>query len=226
MGCSLGASVAGGAGSGVQAFSGFWPLDYGNYYLIVKVQSPDDEQNTNNDWGATGTSAQIGVYTESEPNDEYTHLPGGPDGFDILFGATPTTPIVLEPGMSIRIEGLDINWDDYGNPNQVPAGQPEFNDNDTYMFNTGSANSITFTLLWNTGDDCLAIFIYEAGGPAPAAPVLASLSIGGLTDELSKTITKGGGPEQFAENQDLWFNVYYKPTNGTTGPYAAIITAN
>ena len=207
-------------------FSGYWPLDYGDYFLIAQVISLDDEQLVGNDSKATSGPIQIGIYTESEPNDEYKELPGGPGGYDILYGVDINTPIALEPGMSIRIEGLDINWDDYGMPNPVPAGQPEYNDNDTFMFNTGSANSITFTLTWNTGNDCLAIFIYEAGGPAPPPPVLASLSITGWNDELSKTITLGGGAEQFSANQDLWFNVYYKPASGYTDLYTAIITAN
>jgi len=199
-------------------FSGYWPLDYGDYFLIAQVISLDDEQLVGNDSKATSGPIQIGIYTESELNDEYEILPGGPGGYDILYGVDVDTPIALEPGMSIRIEGLDINWT--GSP---PGGQPAHNDNDTFMFNTGSANSITFTLIWNTGTDCLSIYLYETGDPAPT---LAALAISGLVDELSKTITQGVGPEQFSANQDLWFNVYYNKTSQYTGPYYAIITAN
>jgi hypothetical protein len=206
------------ASSGVETFSGIWPLDYGGYYLIVKVESADDEQDSSNDWDVTGGQIQIGVYTESEPNDEWEILPGGTGGFDILYSSDPDTPIVLEPGMSLKIKGLDLNW---SNSPPAPAGQPTYNDNDTFMFNTGSANSITFTLLWSTGTDCLEIWIYEEGDPAPLVK-----GVKNLINELSLTIIQGPGTDQFDPNQDLWFNAYYNKMSGSTGPYTAIITAN
>jgi hypothetical protein len=190
-------------------FTGTWPLDYGDYYLIVKVSSLDDEQDSSNDWGVSGSPITVGVYTESEPNDEYIELPGGPGGYDIVFGDTPTTPIVLQPGMSVMIMGTGIGSSDK---------------NDTFMFNTGSANIITFTLSWNSGQDDLDIWVYAAGGPVPAAPYI--IAIGGLVDLLSASITLGTGTDQFTANQDLWFNVFYNKMGGSAGAYTAIITAN
>ena len=187
-------------------FSGTWPLDYGDYYLIVKVNSLDNELDTANDWDYSASATQIGVYTDLEPNDEYQNLPGGPGGYDILFGTDPATPIVLNPGMSIQIEGLDIG---------------SLDKNDTFMFNAGTANTITFTLIWSTGTDCLDIWVYEAGDPAPSL-----VAVGGLADLLSASTIKGPGADEFLENQDLWFNVFYNKGAGNTGAYTAIITAN
>jgi len=187
-------------------FSGTWPLDYGDYYLIVQVSSLDDEMDPANDWDYSADATQIGVYIDLEPNDEYQSLPGGPGGYNILFGTDLATPIVLEPGMSIKIEGTDIGSSD---------------DNDTFMFNAGTANTITFTLIWSTSTDCLDIWVYEAGSPANSI-----IAIGGLTDLLSASIIQGTGVDEFSANQDLWFNVYYNKAGGNAGAYNAIITAN
>ena len=195
-----------GATSNFINFDGVWPLDYGEYYLIVKVSSLDDEQDTSNDYLDSGTPTLIGVYTEGPANDEYETLFLGAGGFDILYGENPTTPIVLQPGMSIKIEGTDIDKTD---------------DNDTFMFNAGTANTITFTLSWSSGSDDLEIWVYEEGDPAPAL-----IGIGGLVDLVSASILKGPGTEEFSENQPLWFNVYYRYVNGSAGAYTAIIMAN
>jgi len=94
-------------------------------------------------------------------------------------------------------------------------------DNDTYMFNTGTANSVTFTLMWSTNTAVLDIWVYEAGSPASSLT-----AIGGLADLLSATIIQGTGVDEFSSNQDLWFNVYYNKVGGSAGAYTAIITAN
>ncbi len=189
--------------------SGTWPLDYGDYYLIVKVTSPDNELNTDDDKKASGLAESIGIYSEAEPNDNWTDLPGPSPGTDyqILSGSAPLTPIAFEPGMSIRIDGVGVSNSDR---------------DDVFMLNTGTASSITCTVIWNTGESDIDVYVFRAPGDFGADLI----GMGGPDDELSVTIVEGGAGDQFVPYEDLWLDVYCNLPGGSVSPYTVIITAN
>lgn len=169
----------------------------------------DDEQNTDDNIKAS-TVIPIGVYTESEPNDEWQNLPGT-GGYNILAGMGPTDPIVLVPGMSIKIEGAEVSNVDR---------------DDVFRFNTGSANMITFTVTWATDSDDIDIYVFREPGGFVVGQVIEVL--GYAPNYLSGTITKGPADEQFTAGEDLWLDIYCHIPNGplTTVPYTVIITVD
>jgi hypothetical protein len=194
--------------SAPKSFSGSWPLEGGDYYLKVMITSPDDDQNTSNNIQASAVT-RIGIFMETEPNDEWLELPGS-GGFNVLEGASPPNPIVLKPGMSIRIEGADISKD---------------NRDDVFRFNTGTADVITFTVTWASGSDDIDIYVWrEPGGNYVAGEVVEVL--GYRPDYLAAAITRGGGYGQFA-TEDLWLDIYCHIATGspTPVPYTVVITA-
>lgn len=210
-GNSLSPLAAGGT-SGWQNFTGTWPLHYGNYHIIVAITTTDNEPDlTDNELASLPVS--IGYYAESEPNDNWTALPG--TDYDILVGATPPQPIVLEPGMSIFIQGTNISNTDR---------------DDVFMFNAGTANKITFTVTWTTDADDIDLYVWREPGGFPE--VIEAL--GYAVNSLSMSITKGTIPDEefkFIENEDLWFNVYCHiptgpppPSHSEVGPYEVVIS--
>lgn len=198
FGTGLSAMDAGDPPSGWTNFSGTWSLRYGDYFLIVKVSSPDNEMDTSNDQGAS-PSVQVGVYTEVGPNDNWTVLPGG-GNYNILTGASPPNPIALQPGMSIKIHGNNISNSDR---------------DDVFLFNTGTANSITFTVTWATDEDDIDLFVWRTPGDFPNNLIQA---LGYAPNSLSASITKGALLAQFSANEDLWFDVYCHIPDGTAPP--------
>lgn len=105
-------------------FSGTWPLDYGNYYLLVKVSASDDV-NVANDTGTTVGTQAVGIYSDSEPNGDYTNL--------VEYQDLGTT---LQPGMSLRVAGQFTDTADL---------------DDIFGFDTGTATAVTFSVTWSSG---------------------------------------------------------------------------
>jgi hypothetical protein len=121
--------------SGSIGFSGKWPLDYGDYYLIVRVMS-SDELNPADNFSATGAPEAVGYFDESlfEPNNDYIGLT---DFYDL--------GVTFMPGMSIRIDGT------------MDAGDMD----DIMAFNTGSCSTITFAVTYGSAKAQIQIFVMD-----------------------------------------------------------------
>jgi hypothetical protein len=124
-----------GATSGAIPFSGKWPLDYGIYFLLVRVMS-SDELNPVDNAGATGTPESVGYFDESlnEPNDDYTNLT---DFYD--------PGITFKPGMSIEMRGTMSGTDM----------------DDIIAFNTGTCSMITFAVTYASAKAQIRIFLMD-----------------------------------------------------------------
>ena len=131
------AALATGATSAAIPFSGTWPLDYGNYYLLVKVSASDDV-NAANDTGTTAGTQAVGIYGDVEPNGDWILLVDYQD-----LGAT------LQPGMSLRITGEFTDNAD---------------GDDIFRFDTGTATAVTFSVTWSSGGPDLSF--YTMSGPS------------------------------------------------------------
>ena len=117
-----------GVSSPVINFSGQWPLTYGNYYLIVKLTVPVDINTVSaGNPLATSTTTPVGFINEASyesTTPSNNAVPGASVG------------ITLQPGMSLSVTG-------------TMAATP--GDTDDYLqFNTGTANTITFSMSWTT----------------------------------------------------------------------------
>lgn len=125
-----------GVTSAAQSYSGTWPLDYGDYYLIVRVSCPEDIDTSNN-WGDNGSAIAVGYFDESvhEPNDDYIGLS---DFYDLQ--------ITFQPGMSIHVAGS------LGSTDTV----------DIMAFDTGTCTMITFAVSWSSGDSDINIYVMDA----------------------------------------------------------------
>ena len=111
-----------GAGIGTTASGvGTWPFHFGTYYLIASISVPEDSDPTGH-VAATLTAVAVGIYTESEPNDDYQFMVNVND-----------LPITLNPGVSIEVTGSFFSTSDL---------------HDVFGFNTGMANNISFYLSW------------------------------------------------------------------------------
>jgi hypothetical protein len=123
------------ATSGAIPFSGSWPLDYGKYFLLVRVMSSDEVDPLDN-VGAAGATESVGYFDESlnEPNDDYLTLT---DFYDL--------GVTFKPGMSIEItgtmDGVDMD--------------------DIMAFNTGTCNMITFSVTYSSAKAQIRIFIMD-----------------------------------------------------------------
>jgi hypothetical protein len=95
--------------------SGLWPLQYGNYYLRVQISDSEDPNLTNN-MAVTPGAEPVGIYAESEPNNDVKGLSNANN-----------LSVTLQPGMSVQVTGT------------LTAG-----DYDVFAFNTGTANHVTF----------------------------------------------------------------------------------
>jgi hypothetical protein len=126
-----------GALSGSISFSGKWPLDYDEYYLVVQLMS-SDELNPADNYGATSTPEAVGYFDEEahETNNDYTNLT---DFYDL--------GVTLKPGMSIEIKGY-MSGSDL---------------DDIMAFNTGTCSMITFAVTYSS--DKAQIRIYVMDGP-------------------------------------------------------------
>ncbi len=102
------------------AFSGTWPLSYGNYYLLVSLSTQEDVNAGNNTGASVGTSP-VGIYTGIVQNGNCITW----TNFTDLVG------VVLKPGMRIVVH---------------TASMPVTNIDHIFRLNTGTAN--TFTASW------------------------------------------------------------------------------
>ena len=122
--------------SGSIGFSGIWPLDYGKYFLVVRVMS-SDEFNPADNVGATGATESVGYFDETgvnEPNNDYIGLT---DFYDL--------GVTFKPGMSIEITGT------------MSAGDMD----DVMAFNTGSCSMITFAVTYGSADAQIRILLLD-----------------------------------------------------------------
>jgi hypothetical protein len=131
LGAGIGTTVSG---------VGTWPFHFGTYYLIASISIGEDSDPTNH-VAVTSTAAQVGIYSESEPNDDYTNL--------VIVN---NLPITLNPGVTIEVTGAF-----------VPASDAH----DVFGFNTGMANSISFYLSWGPNRLISLIPAISAGNYAP-----------------------------------------------------------
>jgi hypothetical protein len=124
-----------GATSGLIPFSGKWPLDYGNYFLVVRVMS-SDEFNPADNVGAAGATESVGYFDEAanEINDDYFGLT---DFYDL--------GVTFKPGMSIWIDGTmdSVDMDDI------------------MAFNTGTCTMITFAITYSSIKAQIRIFLMD-----------------------------------------------------------------
>ena len=149
--------------SGAIPFSGTWPLVYGNYYVVVKVTVPVDNNTSGNNLGATGSSTAVGIYTVGIPHQPYS----SPFNLGIAF----------QPGMSISVTGNLASGDAI----------------DFIEFSTGTANNITFSATWSPNAyAALEVDDPTSGstlsGPVSVAPPATSVSLGPWARDVPATL--------------------------------------
>jgi hypothetical protein len=203
-----------GLSSGMITFSGKWPLHYGSYHIVVAISTTDNETDLGDNVMASAP-VSIGYYSESAPNnDNWTNLPGPSPGtdYDILTGVDPdpTKPIALQPGMTLFIQGTNISDTDR---------------DDVFMFNTGTASKITFTVTWDSGGDDLDLYLVGT----PGGSWMVEVKHNGFANTLSLSTTKGSLPEQFEADEDLWFDLFCNINSpplpyADLGPYEVVIS--
>ncbi|MEE9307859.1 MAG: hypothetical protein V3V57_10095, partial [Spirochaetia bacterium] len=129
-----------GSTSGSISFTGKWPLDYGKYFLVVRVMA-SDEFNPADNVGATGASESVGYFDEAanEVNNDYAGLTNFYD-----LGVT------FKPGMSLEISGT------------MSSGDLD----DIMALNTGTCTMITFAVTYGPTTPSKAnIRIFLMDGP-------------------------------------------------------------
>jgi hypothetical protein len=95
-----------------------WPLISGNYYLMVQISAADDVNPANN----TGTStSQTAVGLDATPTEPHNTTA---NAFNL--------GLTFRPGMSVSLGGT------------LSSSETD----DIWEFNTGTANTITFTMVW------------------------------------------------------------------------------
>lgn len=122
-------------------FSGQWPLAYGNYFLIVQLTVPVDINtvSTGNPL-TTSTTTAVGFINLASYSPAYETPPG----------AAPVPAITLQPGMSITVSGSLLN----SSPNT-----------DNYLqFNTGTANTVSFSMTWTTSASQMSLEVDTIAG--------------------------------------------------------------
>lgn len=130
-------ALGSGAVSAPVMFSGPWPLDYGNYFLIAVVHNVEETgAATGNNTRATGAATPVGFFNEAahEPNNDYLTLTNPYD-----LGA------VMRPGMSIQITGTMAGTDM----------------DDIMAFNTGACTMITFAVTYGSAKSQIRIFLMD-----------------------------------------------------------------
>ena len=105
-------------------WNGFWPMSFGDYFMLVRVSCAEDS-NTANNVGSSPVQANVGVYDETAM--------GSHGDFTNLTDAAPLG-ITLRPGMSVKITG------------SMGVG----NQDDIFLFNTGTASHLVVTVAWAT----------------------------------------------------------------------------
>jgi hypothetical protein len=174
-------ALAAGASQGI-GFNGTWPLIYGNYYLLVSVSASDDFNPANNGGATAGTSA-IGMFDEA---------------FADLHDSTSnafTTGVTLQPGMSVQVSG------------NLPAAQGD----DFIEFNTGTAASVTFSVVWSSGQN-IAFNMYTA----PSTFGVGTSTVGGTYLVWVWTVDVAGAQR--------WLDIN-NTTSANVGAYTLILTA-
>ena len=131
------APMAAGAPSTPITFSGAWPLNYGNYYLVVTATVPVDvDSNPANNVGATASTTAVGFYNEDsdEPANNSTSTPYN-------------LGVSMQPGMSICVTG----------------SMPLLDSWDIVEINTGTAVSLSLSWTWATSTN-VGLYVANTAG--------------------------------------------------------------
>jgi len=174
-------------------FSGQWPIHYGNYQLVVSVSVPVDlDTNLVNNVVASGSTAAVGFINETEPNDDIAALV-----------AVQNLGVTLQPGMSVVVT-------------RSLAGLPSDN-HDVFMFNTGTATSVSLYLSWASSQGVTLSFYKNLPSVTQLAPTTSTLN--GTSLILTWNVDAAGTPR--------WIDVK-NPGGWLAGsvPYTLIITGN
>lgn len=123
-------------------FSGAWPLDYGNYYLLVTISNIEDLDGSNNTT-ASVLSTAIGNYNAIIQNGNCNNL---------TF-YTDLNGVVLQPGMSLKVRSTGF-----------PAGQTDH----LFRLHTGTASKLTASWVLDAATlQGIGVFYYKPpGNPA------------------------------------------------------------
>ncbi len=150
-------ALAAGATSGDVNWSGVWPLDYGAYYVIIRVTAAEDINSSDNT-AVSGSTYQVGYYTEAEPNGDWTNMvqvniPG----------------VTLKPGMSIHISGSMNNFDL----------------DDIFQFNAAIGTVVVATVSYGAPGKSISLYFFNAPG---ASGVATGVGITGTDLALQWTV--------------------------------------
>jgi hypothetical protein len=120
-------------------WDGFWPLTFGDYFILVRVSCAEDVSTLNN-VGQSVVQTNVGVYDETtmEPNSDYVGLTN-----PALLG------VVVRPGMSLKI---------------VNGAMSNADRDDVFQFNTGTASRIVVTVQWSINDKNVRIWFMDGPG--------------------------------------------------------------
>jgi hypothetical protein len=120
---------------------GEWPLNYGNYYLLFQISSPEDVDSSD-DTTSIGFVTPVGIYQAIVQNGNCTNL----------TNYTDLTGVVLEPGMSVKVRSTGF-----------PAGQVDH----LFRLHTGTASKLTASWVLDSGTADIGIFYYKPPGSPP-----------------------------------------------------------
>jgi hypothetical protein len=178
------------------SFSGHWPLDYGNYHLLVMVSEIEDI-NPANDRVASAATTTVGMYMGVLA--EAPTPPPDPNGDYTTFVRVFDTGVTMEPGTSIYLDGT----------------MPQTDLDDVVGVKAGACASITatMTLTGGSGDIALYIFTY------PPRVQVKAVSISGAPS-LSLSWPAVPGTQYWIDVTN-----YSLPLKDL-GPYTLVITAN
>ena len=182
--------------SGAIAWNGLWPLTYSDYYLLVRVSCAEDSNATNN-VGSSVLQTNVGVYVDTEPNNDFTN-----------FVNVQPLGISLVPGMSVKITG------------SMSATDLD----DIFQFDTGTAARVLVTVSWNVFDQNVEIFFLGKANPSGFID-LGSMS--GQDAIMSFAWTPDiSGTTRWLNLDDYWNGTDYSGGAGVVPvTYTCVITA-
>jgi hypothetical protein len=117
---------------------GEWPLNYGDYFLLFQVSSPEDI-NLTDDTTSIGFATPVGIYQAIVQNGNCNNL---------TF-YTDLTGVVLKPSMSVKVRSTGF-----------PAGQMDH----LFRLHTGTASTVTASWVLDAGLQAIGIFYYKPPG--------------------------------------------------------------
>jgi hypothetical protein len=165
-------------------FTGTWPAASGNYYVIVQVTSSEDVNPANNS-GVSGSQTAVGL-------DE---APSGLHDSPLLTNAFDLG-VTLQPGMTFSLAGTLLGTES----------------NDIVAFNTGTAGSVTFSMVWTGNND-----VQFQTMSAPSTSIAGTGIAGGSSLSWTWTVDAANAPR--------WLDIQ-NPLLANIGAYTLVIQAN